>query len=308
MSRTILITGASRGIGAATARLAAARGYAVGVNYQRGGAAAQQLVREIVGAGGRALAVQADVSLEDDVKRLFGEVEQALGQITALVNNAGVLERQARVDEMDAARLGRVLATNVVGPFLCAREAVRRMSTRYGGGGGSIVNVSSRAAVLGSAGEYVDYAASKGAVDSLTVGLAKGSRQRGHSRQRRSPRSDCHRDSCAGRRGGPGGAPGFRRADAAWWAARGSRQRCCVATLRRGQLCDGGAAGCGRWALSAPDPHQSRLSRNLQPAINTPIHHLPPINPQAAAVESAVITQNRTVTCVSFQPLSSKWC
>ena len=173
MSKTILITGASRGIGAATARLAAARGYAVGVNYHRDSEAAQQLAREIVGSGGRALAVQADVRLEDDVKRLFGEVEESLGHITALVNNAGVLERQARVDEIDAARLGRVLATNIVGPFLCAREAVRRMSSRYGGSGGAIVNVSSRASVLGSAGEYVDYAASKGAVDSFTIGLSR---------------------------------------------------------------------------------------------------------------------------------------
>ncbi|WP_420597073.1 SDR family oxidoreductase [Deinococcus sp.] len=173
MSKTILITGGSRGIGAATARLAAARGYAVGINYHRNGEAAQQLAREITRSGGRALAVQADVRLEADVKRLFGEVEESLGNITALVNNAGVLERQARVDEIDAARLERVLNTNVIGPFLCAREAVRRMSTRYGGSGGSIVNVSSRASVLGSAGEYVDYAASKGAVDSLTIGLAR---------------------------------------------------------------------------------------------------------------------------------------
>jgi len=173
VTNTVLITGASRGIGAATARLAAQRGYAVGVNYRRDATAAQQVVSDIERAGGRALAVQADVSLEADVTRLFDHVERSLGPLKALVNNAGLLERQARLDEMDAARLQRVLATNVIGPFLCAREAVRRLSTRYGGRGGVIVNVSSRAAVLGSAGEYVDYAASKGAVDTLTVGLAR---------------------------------------------------------------------------------------------------------------------------------------
>ncbi len=168
-----MITGGGRGIGAATARLAARHGYAVGVNYRRDAEAAKRVVGDIERAGGRAIGVQADVSLEHDVARLFDEVEQSLGRVTALVNNAGLLERQARVDEMDGARLHRVLATNVVGSFLCAREAVRRMSTRYGGLGGSVVNLSSRAAVLGAAGEYVDYAASKGAVDTLTVGLAR---------------------------------------------------------------------------------------------------------------------------------------
>jgi len=168
-----VITGGGRGIGAATARLAARHGYAVGVNYRRDAEAAKRVVGDIERAGGRAIGVQADVSLEHDVARLFDEVEQSLGRVTALVNNAGLLERQARVDEMDGARLHRVLATNVVGSFLCAREAVRRMSTRYGGLGGSVVNLSSRAAVLGAAGEYVDYAASKGAVDTLTVGLAR---------------------------------------------------------------------------------------------------------------------------------------
>lgn len=173
MPKSVLITGGSRGIGAATARLAAARGWSVAVNYRRDEAAANAVVRDIERAGGRAVAARADVSVEEDVVRLFDEVERRLGGVGALVNNAGLLERQTRVDALDAARLSRVFATNVVGSFLCAREAVRRMSTRYGGAGGAIVNVSSRAAVLGSAGEYVDYAASKGAVDTLTVGLAR---------------------------------------------------------------------------------------------------------------------------------------
>ncbi|WP_216329779.1 SDR family oxidoreductase [Deinococcus aestuarii] len=173
MTRVVLITGGSRGIGAATARLAAFQGYAVGVNYRQDAEAAGEVVRDIERAGGRALAVQGDVGREEDVERLFEEVEAGLGRVTALVNNAGVLERQTRVDGMDAARLSRVLTTNVIGSFLCAGAAVRRMSTRRGGAGGVIVNVSSRAAVLGSPGEYVDYAASKGAVDTLTVGLAR---------------------------------------------------------------------------------------------------------------------------------------
>ncbi|PNY80983.1 SDR family oxidoreductase [Deinococcus koreensis] len=173
MTPTLLITGAGRGIGAAVATLAAARGWAVGVNYRQDGAAAAGVVGRIEAAGGRALAVQADVSVPEDVERLFGEVTAAFGPVRGLVNNAGILERQARVDELDADRLARILNTNVVGAFLCAGAAVRRMSTRFGGVGGVIVNVSSRAAVLGSAGEYVDYAASKAALDTLTVGLAR---------------------------------------------------------------------------------------------------------------------------------------
>lgn len=173
MHGTVLITGGGRGIGAATARLAARHGYAVGVNYRHDAEAARGVVASIEREGGRAVAVRADVSDERDVERLFDAVEHALGRLRALVNNAGMLERQARVDELDAARLRRVFDTNVVGSFLCARAAVRRLSTRYGGTGGAIVNVSSRAAVLGSAGEYVDYAAAKGAVDTLTVGLAR---------------------------------------------------------------------------------------------------------------------------------------
>lgn len=173
MSKTVLITGAGRGIGAATARLAAARGYAVCVNYLKNQAAAEAVVADITGAGGRALAVRADVSVEADVVRLFQACDGALGRLDALVNNAGILETQMRVDAMDAARLHRVFATNVIGSFLCARAAVRRMSTSHGGGGGAIVNLSSGAARLGSPGEYVDYAASKGAIDTLTIGLAR---------------------------------------------------------------------------------------------------------------------------------------
>ena len=170
---TILVTGGSRGIGAATARLAAQRGYAVCVNYRSNRAAADAVVAGIESAGGKAVAVGADVSVEADVVRLFETVDARLGRLTALVNNAGILEAQSRVDRMDAARLGRIFATNVTGAFLCAREAVTRMSTTRGGVGGAIVNVSSRAAQLGAPGEYVDYAASKGALDALTIGLAR---------------------------------------------------------------------------------------------------------------------------------------
>ncbi len=160
----VLITGASRGIGAASARLAASRGYAVCVNYRSNAKAAQSVVVDIERIGGRAIAVQADVAIEQDVIRLFETCDAQLGRLTALVNNAGILETQMRVEAMAAARLQRVLATNVTGCFMCAREAVKRMSTRRGGAGGSIVNLSSRAAVLGSPNEYVDYAASKAAV------------------------------------------------------------------------------------------------------------------------------------------------
>ncbi|KQQ88068.1 SDR family oxidoreductase [Massilia sp. Leaf139] len=173
MTQTILITGGGRGIGAACAHLAARQGYQVCIGYRSDDEAASNLVRAIGDAGGTALAIRADVADEQEVERLFAEVDARCGPLDALVNNAGVLARQMRVDEMDAARIRRILDTNVVGAFLCAREAVRRMSTRHGGRGGAIVNVSSRAAVLGSAGEYVDYAASKAALDTLTIGLAK---------------------------------------------------------------------------------------------------------------------------------------
>ena len=173
MSRVLIVTGGGRGIGAAAARLAAAQGYAVAVNYRRDRAAAEAVVAEIVGAGGAALAVPGDVAAEEEVVRLFATVDERLGRIDALVNNAGILETQARLDAMDGARLQRVLATNVIGSLLCAREAVRRMSTARGGSGGAIVNLSSVAARLGAPNEYLDYAASKGAIDTMTVGLAK---------------------------------------------------------------------------------------------------------------------------------------
>lgn len=173
MSKVILITGASRGIGAATARLAAQRGYAVAINYRRQADAADALVSEINRAGGRALAMQADVTNEVEVSQLFAAVDKHLGRLDALVNNAGILEQQMRLEAMSLERWQRVFATNVFGSFLCSREAVKRMSTRQGGRGGAIVNVSSIAARLGAPEEYVDYAAAKGAVDSMTVGLAK---------------------------------------------------------------------------------------------------------------------------------------
>ena len=173
MNKVLIVTGGSRGIGAATARLAAQRGYAVCVNYRRNRAAADALVSEIAAAGGTALAVGADVASEPDVVNLFATVDARLGPLAGLVNNAGILEKQTRVEQIDAARIDRVFGTNVRGAFLCAREAVRRLSTRHGGSGGAIVNVSSRAAQLGAPGEYVDYAASKAALDALTIGLAR---------------------------------------------------------------------------------------------------------------------------------------
>lgn len=169
----VIVTGGSRGIGAATARLAAQPGYSVCVNYRRNRDAAEAVVSAIETSGASAVAVQADIAIEADVKRLFETSDKVLGALRALVNNAGILETQMRVDAMDTARLSREFCTNVVGAFSCAREAVLRRSTRYGGPGGAIVNVSSRAALLGSPGEYVDYAASKGALDTLTIGLAQ---------------------------------------------------------------------------------------------------------------------------------------
>lgn len=171
--KLIVITGGSRGIGAATARLAASQGYTVCINYLQQAQVAHSLVASIQSAGGKALALQADVAQEDAVLRMFEQID-ALGlRLHALVNNAGILEGQMRVQDMTAQRINRVLATNVTGSFLCAREAVLRMSTLRGGQGGAIVNLSSRAAVLGAPGEYVDYAASKAAVDAMTIGLSK---------------------------------------------------------------------------------------------------------------------------------------
>ena len=169
----MIVTGGARGIGAATALAAAREGYAVCVNYLSNAAAAEAVVKQIVQAGGRAIAVQGDVAKEADVIRMFDAAARELGYVTVLVNNAGILERQTRLDDMEAARFERVFATNITGSFLCAREAVKRMSTRHGGKGGAIVNVRSMASRLGSPGEYVDYAASKGAIDSMTIGLAR---------------------------------------------------------------------------------------------------------------------------------------
>ena len=173
MKEVILITGSSRGIGAATALLAARQGYAVCINYVREAQAAGALRARIVAEGGEAIAVQADAGDAQDVARLFAETDARLGTVTALVNNVGVLEQKCRLVDIAVPRLERVLRTNVISYFLCCQQAVRRMSTATGGQGGRIVNVSSAAARLGSAGEYIDYAASKGAVDTLTVGLAK---------------------------------------------------------------------------------------------------------------------------------------
>lgn len=169
----MIVTGGSRGIGAAIARLAAADGFAVCVAYRNDEAAAAGVAASLRQLGARALAVQADVAVEQDVVRMFEHVDAQLGRISALVNNAGILMHRARVDEMDAERIRRIFATNVIGSFICAREAVRRMSTLRGGSGGAIVNISSRASRLGSPGEFVDYAASKAAIDTLTIGLAK---------------------------------------------------------------------------------------------------------------------------------------
>ena len=173
MKKVVLITGASRGIGAATARLAARRGYAVCVNYREHREAAESVVHEISAAGGTAIAVSADVGVESDVKRMFETCDRDLGTLSGLVNNAGILEAQMRLETMDAYRLQRIFTINVVGTFLCAREAVRRMSHKHGGAGGAIVNVSSAAARLGAPDEYIDYAASKGALDTMTIGLAR---------------------------------------------------------------------------------------------------------------------------------------
>jgi NAD(P)-dependent dehydrogenase (short-subunit alcohol dehydrogenase family) len=170
---TLLITGGGRGIGAATALGAAKRGYAVAVNYASNHSAAVSVVAAIRADGGRAVAIQADVANEADVAKLFAAVDAELGRVTALVNNAGTIARQMRVEDMTEERIARVFAVNVTGAFLCAREAVRRMSTRHGGPGGAIVNVSSAASRLGSPGEYIDYAASKAAIDTMTIGLAK---------------------------------------------------------------------------------------------------------------------------------------
>lgn len=171
--KILLVTGGSRGIGAATCRLAARAGYRIAVNYMSNAKAAETVVADIEAAGGEAFAVKGDVGSETDVLAMFEAVDARFGRLDALVNNAGVVDQSARVDELSAARLERMMRINVIAPMLCAREAVKRMSTRHGGKGGAIANVSSIAARLGGPGQYVDYAASKGAVDSFTVGLAR---------------------------------------------------------------------------------------------------------------------------------------
>ena len=173
MPNTIIVTGASRGIGTAIATLAAKRGFAVAVNFSRGESEAHEVVQQILTAGGKALAIQADISREEDVLRLFQTAERELGPITALVNNAAITGGFARVENVTAKAIADVMAVNVTGAILCAREAVHRMSTQRGGPGGAIVNISSRAAETGGAGEWVHYAASKGAIDSFTIGLAR---------------------------------------------------------------------------------------------------------------------------------------
>jgi NAD(P)-dependent dehydrogenase (short-subunit alcohol dehydrogenase family) len=173
MNKVLLVTGGGRGIGAATALLAAQQGWSVAVNYTANSLAADEVVRQIRAAGGQAISVKADVADEDQVLRMFKHIDAKLGRVSGLVNNAGVVDEAARVDEMSVARWKRMFDVNVIGSLICAREAVRRMSTRHGGEGGSIVNLSSAAARLGSPGQYVDYAAAKGAIDAFTIGLAK---------------------------------------------------------------------------------------------------------------------------------------
>ena len=173
MKKVLIVTGGSRGIGAATAKLAATQGYAVCVNYLHNQQAANAVVADIQASGGIAIAMQADLAVEAQIEALFERVDQELGPLTALVNNAGILEQQSGLLDMDQGRLQRVFAANVIGPMLCAREAVKRMSVKLGGKGGAIVNVSSVASRLGAPAEYIDYAASKGALDSFTLGLSK---------------------------------------------------------------------------------------------------------------------------------------
>ena len=173
MDKVLLVTGGSRGIGAATCRLAARQGWAVAVNYTANSLAADEVVRDIRAAGGQAMAVQADVADEAQVLRMFEQVDAKFGRLTGLVNNAGVVDVTARLQDMSVARWKRMFDINVIGSLICAREAVRRMSTKHGGTGGSIVNLSSAAARLGAPGQYVDYAAAKGAIDAFTIGLAK---------------------------------------------------------------------------------------------------------------------------------------
>ena len=173
MQNVMLVTGASRGIGAETARLAAQAGYAVAINYHHSEAEAHELLDSLLKSGASAVALKADIGDEAEVKQLFEAIDNGLGRLTALVNNAGILEQQSDFESISLHRLQRIFRTNVEGSFLCAQQAIKRMSTKHGGNGGSIVNLSSRAAVLGAPNEYIDYAASKGAIDAMTIGLSK---------------------------------------------------------------------------------------------------------------------------------------
>jgi NAD(P)-dependent dehydrogenase (short-subunit alcohol dehydrogenase family) len=179
MGRIAVVTGGSRGIGAATAGLLASRGWDVAVGYRQDAAAARSVVDDCRSAGQRAVAVQVDVSNAEQIVNVFTKIDEELGTLDALINCAGVVDQKARVDEYTSGRVERMFAVNVVGPFMCAKEAVMRMSTAYGGSGGAIVNLSSAAARLGSPGEYVDYAASKGAIDTMTIGLARETAREG---------------------------------------------------------------------------------------------------------------------------------
>lgn len=172
MKKVLLVTGGSRGIGAATAILAAEQGYAVAINYREQKKAADRVVKQIHSTGGEAIAIQADIAVENEVKRMFDELDQNLGRLTALVNNAGIIAPQSRFEDIELERINRLVAVNVIGTMLCSRQAVLRMSKDHGGNGGTIVNLTSRAANLGSPNEYVDYAATKGAIDTFTKGLA----------------------------------------------------------------------------------------------------------------------------------------
>ena len=173
MQKVLLVTGASRGIGAETARLAAQTGYAVCINFHNSESEAEALVDSLLTLGATAIAVRADVADESEVINMFETIDSRLGRLTGLVNNAGILEQQTSFENISLPRLRRILRTNVEGSFLCAQQAIKRMSTKHGGDGGSIVNLSSRAAVLGAPNEYIDYAASKGAIDAMTIGLSK---------------------------------------------------------------------------------------------------------------------------------------
>lgn len=171
--KTMIVTGASRGIGAATAALAAENAFAVVVNYNRNKAAAERVVAEIISKGGKAAAIQADISREEEVLRLFSETDRLFGNLKSLINNAGILDQQMRLEEMNVGRLNRIFSANITGQLICAREAIKRMSLKNGGQGGTIVNVSSIAAKTGAPNEYIDYAVSKGAIDTFTIGLSK---------------------------------------------------------------------------------------------------------------------------------------